>query len=277
MFKHSSLLSLFLFISTLPAQPTTMHKINIAPLLVNHAEEITADIVSLYNDKVIDSVAFSFTLVPEGVPPVDKAAEYTRRFKIFQKLLKEKGVPTGILIQATWGHGWIPDSPTDFQQIRRIDGGHQYTMCPEGEPFRDYVRKAIMTAAAAQPAARPVECDARHHHKVDGLQVVPVGAAWFKDMQRIVVAELFLPFETAQNEILSLHHRKQHRFFFHCRKAECTGLHFIGQSPVEAHRPGSLPAGMILQQGNARFRLKGQAGGRLCLFQEADPAAKGVL
>ncbi len=161
MFKHSSLLNLFLFTTTLLSQTMTMHKIDIVPLLVNHAEEITADIVNLYNDKVIDSVAFSFTLVPEGVPAIDKAAEYTSRFKIFQKLLKEKGVPTGILIQATWGHGWVPDSPTNFQQIRRIDGNYQYTMCPEGEPFRDYVRKAIMTAAAAQPDFFMLDDDTR--------------------------------------------------------------------------------------------------------------------
>ena len=161
MSKHSSLLSLFLFTITLIAQTTTMHKINIAPLLVNHAEEITADIVNLYQANVIDSVAFSFTLVPEGVPAIDKAAEYSRRFKVFQKLLQEKGVPTGILIQATWGHGWVPDSPTDFQKIVRIDGGSQYTMCPEGEPFRDYVRKAIMTAAATQPDFFMLDDDTR--------------------------------------------------------------------------------------------------------------------
>ena len=161
MFKHSSLLSLFLVTTTLLSQTMTMHKIDIVPLLTDHTEEITADIVNLYNDNVIDSVAFSFTLVPEGVPPVDKAAEYTSRFKIFQKLLKEKGVPTGILIQATWGHGWVPDSPTNFQQIRRIDGNYQYTMCPEGEPFRDYVHKAIMTAASAQPDFFMLDDDTR--------------------------------------------------------------------------------------------------------------------
>ncbi len=161
MFKHSSLLSLFLVTTTLLSQTMTMHKIDIVPLLTDHTEEITADIVNLYNDNVIDSVAFSFTLVPEGVPPVDKAAEYTSRFKIFQKLLKEKGVPTGILIQATWGHGWVPDSPTNFQQIRRIDGNYQYTMCPEGEPFRDYIHKAIMTAASAQPDFFMLDDDTR--------------------------------------------------------------------------------------------------------------------
>ena len=162
MSRHSNLLYLIFCISTtaLP-QTMTMHKINIAPLLVNHADDITNDLADLYDKKVIDSVAFSFTLVPEGVPPFDKAAEYTRRFKIFQKLLKKKGVPTGILIQATWGHGWVPDSPTDFQQIRRIDGSYQYTMCPEGESFRDYVRKAIMTAAAAQPDFFMLDDDTR--------------------------------------------------------------------------------------------------------------------
>ena len=162
MSKHSNLPALFLFIPIiLLSQTTTMRKINIVPLLVNHAEEITKDLADLYNQKVIDSVAFSFTLVPEGVPPIDKAAEYTRRFQIFQKQLKEKGIPTGILIQATWGHGWVPDEPTNFQQIRRIDGNTQYTMCPEGEPFRDYVRKAIMTAAAAKPDFFMLDDDTR--------------------------------------------------------------------------------------------------------------------
>ena len=138
-----------------------MRKINIAPLLVNHAEEMTNDIVNLYQEKVIDCVAFSFTLVPEGVPAFDKSAEYSRCFKIFQKLLKEKGVPTGILLQATWGHGGAQDEPTDFQRIRRIDGGSQYTMCPEGEPFRDYIRKAVMTAAATQPDFFMLDDDTR--------------------------------------------------------------------------------------------------------------------
>ena len=139
----------------------TMHKINIAPLLVNRAEEIVSDLTDLYKKKIIDSVAFSFTLVPEGIPPLDKAAECARRFKVFRKLLKANKVPTGILIQATWGHGWVPDTPTDFQLIRRIDGNSQYTMCPEGEPFREYVRKAIMTAAAAKPDFFMLDDDTR--------------------------------------------------------------------------------------------------------------------
>ena len=138
-----------------------MRKINIAPLLVNHAEELTADIVNLYHENVIDCVAFSFMLAPEGVPAFDKSAEYSRCFKIFQKLLKEKGVPTGILLQATWGHGGELDEPTDFQRIRRIDGGSQYTMCPEGEPFRDYIRKAVMTAAATKPDFFMLDDDTR--------------------------------------------------------------------------------------------------------------------
>ena len=139
----------------------TIHKINIAPLLVNRAEEIVSDLTDLYKKKIIDSVAFSFTLVPEGIPPLDKAAECARRFKVFRKLLKANKVPTGILIQATWGLGWVPDTPTDFQLIRRIDGNSQYTMCPEGEPFREYVRKAIMTAAAAKPDFFMLDDDTR--------------------------------------------------------------------------------------------------------------------
>ena len=47
------------------------------------------------------------TLVPEGDPPIDKAAELTERFRLFQKRLAQDGISAGILLQATIGHGYI--------------------------------------------------------------------------------------------------------------------------------------------------------------------------
>jgi|LSQX01.2.fsa_nt_gb hypothetical protein len=151
---------LILFLSPI-TQATNMHKINITPLTVEYAEEIVEDLINLHRSGVIDSAAFSFTLVPEGIPAIDKAAECVRRFKIFQKLLKGKGVPTGILIQATWGHGWTPDTPTDFQKIRNFNGNYQYTMCPEGDPFRNYVTNAIQACAKAEPDFFMLDDDTR--------------------------------------------------------------------------------------------------------------------
>ena len=125
-----------------------MRLLNILPLLTDHADELVEQQRELFQAKAIDSVAFSFTLVPEGIPPLDKAAECTRRFRIFQAKLRPAGIPCGILLQATWGHGWTPDEPTDFQRIVRLDGQTQYTMCPEDERFRKYIETAVFTAAS---------------------------------------------------------------------------------------------------------------------------------
>ena len=42
--------------------------LNIAPLLPDYKDEITADIRKMYADGIITSTAFSMTLVPEGDP-----------------------------------------------------------------------------------------------------------------------------------------------------------------------------------------------------------------
>ena len=138
-----------------------MRKLNILPLLVEHADELVAQQRELFASGAIDSVAFSFTLVPEGVPPLDKAAECVRRFHVFQEQLRPLGIPCGILLQATWGHGWTPDEPTDFQRIVRLDGTTQYTMCPEDERFRTYIAQAVATAASARPDFMMLDDDTR--------------------------------------------------------------------------------------------------------------------
>ena len=138
-----------------------MRRINILPLLVEHADELAEQQRELFQSGAIDSVAFSFTLVPEGIPPLDKAGECTRRFRVFQEKLRPLGIPCGILLQATWGHGWTPDEPTDFQRIVRLDGTTQYTMCPEDERFREYIAQAVFTAASARPDFMMLDDDTR--------------------------------------------------------------------------------------------------------------------
>ena len=137
-----------------------MKKLNILPLVTDHADELVEQQHELFAAGAIDCVAFSFTLVPEGIPALNKAA-CTRRFRIFQEKLRPLGIPCGILFQATWGHGWTPDEPTDFQRIVRIAGDRPYTMCPEGEPFREYVFKSVATAASAHPDFMMLDDDTR--------------------------------------------------------------------------------------------------------------------
>ena len=137
------------------------HWINIAPLLPDHAEELAADQRWLVANTPIDSVAFICTLVPEGDPAFDKAAVLAARFRRLKALLAGSGVRCGLLLQATMGHGWIPDSRTPFQRTVREDGSEPYTFCPLGEEFLAYIRGQIATLAAERPDFFMLDDDTR--------------------------------------------------------------------------------------------------------------------
>ncbi len=139
----------------------TEHWINIAPFLPDHAEEIAADQRWLVANTPIDSVAFICTLVPEGNPAFDKAAVLASRFRRVKALLAGSGVHCGILLQATMGHGWIPDSTTPFQRIVRENGAEPYIFCPFGDDFLAYIRNQIATLAAERPDFFMLDDDTR--------------------------------------------------------------------------------------------------------------------
>ena len=142
-------------------QPLPLRLLNIAPLLDSHQDELVADIADLHAKDVITENAFIMTLVPESDPPVDKAAVLGRRFAPLHEALKARGVPSGILVQATMGHGWTPNSQSPFQRFTFADGQEPYIFCPLGEDFRAYVRDAIRHIASLGPDFLLVDDDTR--------------------------------------------------------------------------------------------------------------------
>ena len=137
------------------------HWINIAPLLPDHAEEIAADQRWLVANTPIDSAAFICTLVPEGDPAFDKASVLAARFRRLKALLAGSGVRCGILLQATMGHGWVPDSRTPYQKVTSEDGRERYTFCPLVTDFLAYIRGQIATLAAERPDFFMLDDDTR--------------------------------------------------------------------------------------------------------------------
>ncbi len=137
------------------------HWINIAPLLPDHAEELAADQRWLVANTPIDSVAFICTLVPEGDPVFDKAAVLAARFRRVKALFAGSGVRCGILLQATMGHGWVPDSKSPFQRTVREGRSAHSPLCPlEGE-IRASIREQIATLAAERPDFFMLDDDTR--------------------------------------------------------------------------------------------------------------------
>lgn len=135
--------------------------VNIAPLFDHHQEETAADLKRLYNETCIDSVAFCCTLVPEANPPLNKAAILAERFLKMKELLKDCGIKCGILLQATMGHGWTPDSKSPFQNTVLPDGNSPYVFCPLGDEFLNYIRGQIATLASTEPDFFMLDDDTR--------------------------------------------------------------------------------------------------------------------
>ncbi|MBR4675045.1 MAG: hypothetical protein IKP00_11320 [Victivallales bacterium] len=138
-----------------------MIRLNISPLFIDHAEEVAEDLRDMYCRNIIDSTAFMCPMCPEGNPAIDKGSEFASRFAVFKALLKDSGLPTGILIQSSMGHGWVPNSESPFQKIVRLDGRTPYTMCPEDKEFRVYIHDAVAKCAAAEPDFFMLDDDTR--------------------------------------------------------------------------------------------------------------------
>lgn len=135
--------------------------LNIVPLLAEHRGALCADTLDLYRRGCITETAFILTLVPEGNPPTDKVKILAEEFERFRAALGKTAMPVGILLQATMGHGWIPNSRSEFQRIVRSDGSSPYIFCPLDGDFRAYVRDAVRRLAALRPDFFMVDDDFR--------------------------------------------------------------------------------------------------------------------
>ena len=135
--------------------------LTISTLLGEREEEIAKDIRLLGKETIVDAVAFSCTLVPEGDPVVDKAALLAPRFRKMHELLKGSGVKEGILFQATMGHGWKPNSPAKGQKVILPDGNEKYKFCPLDKTFLDYIAGQAKTIGELKPDYFMVDDDTR--------------------------------------------------------------------------------------------------------------------
>lgn len=139
----------------------TTRWLNVVPLLDRNEEELAEQLRWIKGNSLLDSAAFICTLVPEGDPAFDKAAVLARRFRKMKKLLAGSGIKCGILLQATMGHGWVPDSRTPFQKVVSSDGNEPYIFCPLGNDFLRYIRGQIATLAAEEPDFFMLDDDTR--------------------------------------------------------------------------------------------------------------------
>lgn len=138
-----------------------LHFINIVPLMEEHLDALCQDLVALARTGIYCEPAFSFTLVPEGTPPFDKARRLGEIFCRYRDALLAHGLKAGILVQATMGHGWKPDSVSPYQKFRFKNLEYPYMHCPMDADFREYVHQAIRHLASLKPAFMMIDDDFR--------------------------------------------------------------------------------------------------------------------
>ncbi len=129
-----------------------LHLYSIMALDEEHIDEICEDIKLQYEAGVASCPLFSCTLVPEGNPPKDKATELCNIYDKFREKLDAMGIPSGILVQATIGHGWVLSEMFPYQQLINFNNGEaKRTVCPTDEGFKEYVRHCFTVIAQHKP------------------------------------------------------------------------------------------------------------------------------
>ena len=135
---------------------------SIMSLDTSHLEEICADIKEQYESGVTSCPLFQMTLVPEGNPPSDKARILCEKYKLFKNRLDEMQIPSGVLVQASVGHGWVLGEMFPYQQhVNFNDGVATRCVCPCDDGFKEYIYKALRTIALCNPAHIMIDDDFR--------------------------------------------------------------------------------------------------------------------
>lgn len=138
-----------------------MFTYSIMPLDELHFDEICEDIRDQYKRGISSCPMFKLTLVPEGNPVWDKVGPACRLYRRFKDVLSKEGIKTGILIQASLGHGYtiVPNSFRKYVNI--TDGKEEFVCCPDDEGFLDHFSNVVEQIAAEHPDAIMLDDDFR--------------------------------------------------------------------------------------------------------------------
>ena len=141
---------------------TSLHSYTIMNLDKSHLEEICQDIKYQYENGIASCALFCMTLVPEGNPPANKVTPLCERYAEFRDRLNEMGIPNGVLVQASVGHGWVLGELFPYQQHTNFtDGVKTRVVCPLDNGFKDYIYNALKTIASYSPDHIMIDDDFR--------------------------------------------------------------------------------------------------------------------
>lgn len=138
-----------------------LYNFSVTPIATDHFEERVSAIVDDVRRRVYTMPLFSMTLTPEGDPVWDKASALAEAYARYRERLQPSGVPSGILVQASLGHGYTV-TPAPFQRyINLTDGAADFAYCPLDERFIEHFAGIFKMLAATHPHVIMLDDDFR--------------------------------------------------------------------------------------------------------------------
>ena len=134
---------------------------SVTPLSEDHFQERVRDIVEMVRNHVITIPMFCMPLVPEGDPVWDKVSKMEGAYIRYRDALREEGIDSGILVQASLGHGY-KIMPNPFQMhVSVMNGKTELACCPEDPAFIEHFSGVMRRLAMLQPKAIMLDDDFR--------------------------------------------------------------------------------------------------------------------
>jgi len=138
-----------------------LYNFSMMPIDDTHFDEVCRDLRDQVRRGISTCPLFIMSLVPEGDPVWDKVGPMVEKFIRYRDALKPDGIPLGVLIQSSLGHGYdITHAPfTRFVGVR--DGEERNVYCPLDKAFLSHFKGVVRTIAEARPAAIMLDDDFR--------------------------------------------------------------------------------------------------------------------
>ena len=139
------------------------HLYSIIPLLEDHFDERAADVINQYKQKITSCPLFMMVILPEGDPVWNKVDRLCAIYARYRDELAKEGVPSGVLIQATFGHGNSAALPAPYQKMVGFNNGvtQKNVYCPLDPENIEYLSNAIKRIAMENPKAIMLDDDVR--------------------------------------------------------------------------------------------------------------------
>ena len=159
------------------------HLYSIMGLDTDHVDEICADIKEQYEKGIMTCALFNMTLVPEGDPPADKVGSLCEKYAVFKEKLSAMGIPNGVLVQATIGHGWVLGAMFPYQRyLGLVNGVEENVVCPYDDGFKNYIYNVMRTIASYAPDHIMVDDDFRLIGRTGGGCACPIHMKRFNEL-----------------------------------------------------------------------------------------------